>query len=512
MNIGTGNLALRSLLLGLLLVLVSPRLLPAAPADEQARFLEVRRAQIELRMVRSEHDRTREMFEQGLVPRTELERSEAAVETAQLDYQKAVLSLLSLQPRVSVEKAIKLEARDGRKLVRLTVVNSTPVFDDSQLRLLENFEGAEPIPEALKTRDLGDVFVSLESTGEPVHAGDVPSARGTTIALPYEVHLPKLTYGRSKTLEFELLRDVPSVLVALSYKGQKRELDIQLQQAESARVVQVAAAQISQEADLGGQATYDLHLERSTVDSRRFQLGVLNLPRQVAYTFVDPASQARLSQINFPAGVTRQDLLLRLFLPERPDEAVAIDRPLEFWVVVTSPSEATTFASARTYTAEQVERSRAGAARLEVVPCGVGRIEVSAPSLYAQIVSGEAAETRIRVTNTGTRRLDNVELTAEAPLDWRTEIRPAVVPTLGIREEREIVLRVMPPAECPVGDYEVRIKTESRAYDRKVPSEEKIFRVSVKAKRNVVGVGLLVSSLLLLVGGIVTVGVRVTRR
>ena len=63
-----------------------------------------------------------------------------------------------------------------------------------------------------------------------------------------------------------------------------------------------------------------------------------------------------------------------------------------------------------------------------------------------------------------------------------------------------------------MGDYEVRIKTESYAYNRLVPSEDKIYRVSVKAKTNVWGTAGLVGGLLAIVIGIVIFGVKLTRR
>jgi len=144
-------------------------------SDEQRRFLEVRRRQIELKAARTLLKRTQELFDQGLTSRTDLDRAQTAVETAQLNYQEAVLSLLSLQPRISVREAIKYQTKDGRKFVRLTVENLTPTFDDSQFRLLSNFEGADPIPEELRRRDIQDIFVSLRAAGEPSTGNELSS-------------------------------------------------------------------------------------------------------------------------------------------------------------------------------------------------------------------------------------------------------------------------------------------------------------------------------------------------
>jgi len=506
---------------GLLLVASSLGLLAfgqqARVSDEQRRWLEVRRRQIELQAARQEVKRMEELFAQGLVPKTKLDQARTDLDKAQLSYQEAVLSLLALEPRISVRQAVKYQTPDGRKVVRLTVANLTPTFDDSQFRLLQNFEGADPIPEELRRRDVQDIFISLKDSGEQLSGsltGTIAerSARGTIISLPYEMHIPRLNYGEEKTMEFQLLRDVSSVIVSVSYKGQTLEQVVQLQQSEGESTVSVSSTQFSQEADLGGQATYDLRLERSTVDVRSFELKVVNLPRQITYSFIDPSTQARLSQINFPAGVTEQRLGLRLFLPERADEQVKMDQPLEFWALVMDAAQAQKFQQERSYSAREIEQSRVGRVRLLVIPRGVGRIEVSAVSLFSEIQTGETVETSITIRNTGTRRLDNIKLTTEYPPNWRTELAPDIIRSLDINKEAIVRLRIVPPVDVAVGEYEVRIKTESYAYGRRVQSEDKIYRVSVKARTNILATAGLIGGLLALVVGIVIFGVKLTRR
>jgi hypothetical protein len=480
-------------------------------SNEQTRFIEVRRRQIELNSARATFQSKQDLFKDGLIARSDLDQARAALEKAQLSYQEAVLSLLSLQPRLSVKEAIKYQTRDGRKFVRLTVENLTPTFDDSQFKMLNNFEGADPIPESLRTRDVSDIFISLRASGESA-SGNEAAARGTTIGIPYEVHIPELKYGASHTMEFQLLRDVNSVVVASSYKGQNQEMVVQLQQAETEDAVTMSSMQASQEADLGSEATFDLKLERSSVDVRRFQLKVVNLPRQISYSFMDPGSQARLSQVNFPAGITQQNLNLRLFLPERADEQVRIDKPLEFWALAMNDEQAQQFQREKVYAASDIERSRAGKIRLVILPRGIGKIEVSAVSLFSEIPKGESVETSIKIRNSGTRRLDNVRISAEPPLNWSVEVTPDLVGALDIDREASVKLRMVPPHDVPVGDYEVRLKTESYAYNRQVPSEDKIYRISVKARANIWGTAALIGGLLILVLGLVIFGVKLTRR
>jgi hypothetical protein len=503
----------KTITLLLFLVACLPAMAQQAPiSDEQGRFIEVRRRQIDLSSARATFQSKQNLFEDGLISRSDLDQARAALEKAQLSYQEAVLSLLSLQPRLSVQQAMKYQGRDGRKFVRLTVENLTPAFDDSQFKLLSNFEGADPIPESLRTRDVFDIFISLRASGEN-EAGKEAAARGTTIGIPYEIHIPELKYGAAHTMEFQLLRDVNSVIVASSYKGQNQEMVVQLQQAETENAVTISSMQASQEADLGSEATFDLKLERSSVDVRRFQLKVVNLPRQISYSFIDPGSQARLSQVNFPAGITQQNLNLRLFLPERADEQIPIDTPLEFWALAMTETQAKQFQEEKIYGSSEIEQSRTGSIRLVILPRGIGEIEVSAVTLFSEILRGESVETGFKVRNSGTRRLDNVRISAEQPpLNWSVEVVPDIVAALDINREIDVKLRMVPPPDVPVGDYEVRLKTESYAYNRQVPSEDKIFRVSVKAQANIWGTVALIGGVLILVLGLVVFGIKLTRR
>ncbi len=485
----------------------------ARQSDEQQRFLEVRRRQLELQAARRQFERTEKLAAEGLVPQTEVDRDRSSVATAQLNYQQAVLALFDLQPRISVRSATKTRASDGRAFVRLVIANLTPTFDDSQFKLLNNFDGADPIPQELRARTVNDIFVSLRdggAMGTPnVSTG---AAAGATISLPYEVHLPEIKHGEERVLDYQLLRDVDTITVALTYRNQTREIPVQLQHAAGTSEVQISSSQLSQEADLGSQITYNLTLERPTVDVRSFQLRVVNLPRQISFYFIDPESQARLSQINFPFGTARQILGLKLFLPERADDQVRTDEKLEFWALALDEAAAARFEQGSNYSESELQAAGSGKVRLALIPRGVGKIEASAASLFSEIEIGQNVTTKITVRNSGTRRLDNVRLSAECPLNWRAQIEPEIIPALDIGREEVVTLHITPASDVPVGDYEVRIKSESLADNRKVQAEDKIYRVSVKAKTNLLGTSALIAGVLLLIVGVVTIGIRMTRR
>lgn len=502
-----------ALLTTIVLISVSSEQSRGQQNDEQRRFLEVRRRQLELQAAHKQYERTEKLAAQGLVAQTDVDRDRNAVATAQLNYQQAVLALLDLQPHISVRSAVKIQAGDGRKFVRLVIANLTPTFDDSQFRLLNNFEGTERIPEQLRTRTVSDIFVSLRDNGAPVGAeAGATRPASATISLPYETHISQLAYGETKTLNYQLLRDADSVVVALTYRNQTQEVPVQLQHAAGSSEIQISSSQFSQEADLGGQATYNLMLERPSVDVRNFQLRVVNLPHQISYSFIDPQSQARLSQINFPAGVTRQSLGLRLFLPQRADDDLRVDQTLQFWALGLDEGTASRFTQERTYTPAELDSGRSGKVRLVLIPRGLGKIEVLAPSLFSEIEAGQNVEARITLRNTGTRQVDNLRLWTEYPLNWRVEIDPDNIGSLEINREEAVALRIVPSPEVGVGDYEVRIKTESFADNRRVQSEDKIYRVSVKGKTSLAGTGALIGVLLLVLCGIVVFSMKMARR
>lgn len=503
------------LLRGIALLLVVLSATPAGgQSQEQTRLLEVRRRQQELQAARRRYEQTVKLANEGVVSQNEVERERNGLNTAQLNYQQSVLGLFDFKARLSVRSAVKTQTSDGRQFVRLTIGNLTPAFDDSQFQLLNNFEGAEPIPEQLRSRTVNDIFVSLRDSGAPAPGADAnrPPGPSITISLPYEIRIPQLKYGETQTLSYQLLRDVDSVVVTLYYHNQTQEVPIQLQRVAGGSNIQMSSTQSSQEANFGGEVTYAISLERPTVDVRSFQLRVVNLPSEVSYSFVDPESQARISQINFPAGITRQTLGLKLFLPAQGGEQFVVDQPLTFWALALDDATASRFAQERTYKDTEISAAGAGKVKLALIPRGVGGLEVVGATLFSEIATGQSAETKFALRNTGTRRLTNVKLTAEHPLNWQAVIEPNIIPVLDLNGEATVTLKIVPPPDVAVGDYEVRIKPEALIDNRRVGVEEKTYRVSIKPRESMRTTAAMIGGLILLAVGVIAAGMKLTRR
>jgi hypothetical protein len=497
-----------SLLLLVAWLLAAPVFLAAQgnynPRDDQYRVLGLVRAKSQYDQAATALQRAKRLHGEEVISTAELDQTHAAWERARVDYMQQALAVASAAPHVSIERVLKSRTPDGRNLVRLTLRNTTGGgAEDAQLSRLLDRE----MLSQLRAGPITNVYVSLKSE---------PGPPGTIISQPYERKIPALRAGQAATVAFHLLRDMDELVVAVGYAGTVEERKVFLEKDASANIVAVQSAQFSQETDLGGQATYDLRLERFTSDDNVFRLDVLGLPQGVRHEFRDPETGARLGQIRFPEGQSQKNLQLVVSLPQRTTGAFRTDEPIRFWTLALDEAAAAQLqqmsAGPTPVGAEAMAELRAGKTPLELVPRGVGRIQVRAVNLYHEIAPGDSVVMEVVMRNSGSRSLDNVRLRVDAPLGWQTRTSPELIPDLPTDVEQTVTVFLIPPREVPVGDYEARLKTESAGADRRIETEDKTVRIHVGSATNWVGTGALALLLLGLVGGVVAAGVRLAKR
>jgi uncharacterized membrane protein len=296
--------------------------------------------------------------------------------------------------------------------------------------------------------------------------------------------------------------------------GASRTMKIYLQKDASVNRVAVQSQQFSQEVELGTSATFDLTLELFSGVSNTFSLEVLNLPQQIDRFFKDPASSARLSQFKFTESTNTRKAALEVSLPDRPTEGVPMDTPISFFVIVIPREAARSIPDLQTrqWTQQEVERLNVGYAKLELTPRGKGQLVVRAPQLFHSTRAGVPVEMTVELVNEGTRRLDNVEVKIDPPLNWGKQAVPPLVASLGIGEEQRVLLTFTPPADVSVGRYEVRLRTSGLSDNRPVNAEDKTVTVEIAAETSILGTTLLVLLILALVAGIVVFGIRLSRK
>ena len=496
------------ILLGLTLVVGMPRGVAAQnygnynPRDDQYRLLGMTRAQAEFEIAMREYERLRSLRAQNLSSESELEQSRARMEGARVNYLQAALAIVFASPHVVVERAVKFQRADGRKWVRLTLRNEAASTAEG-IKLSDLIDST--LLRQLRPEEVPNVYVSLK---------DDSQGGGAIISSPYEARIPVLRFGEPVTLDFRLLRDVDIVTVSMNYANQTSERRVLLEKDASANIVSIQSTQFSQEGDLGTQVTFDLQLERFTADLSGVRLEVGGLPREIRYEFRDPSTNARLTQLRFPEGETSQRLSLVLFLPQRDAGRFPMDQPISFWAFALDREGAARFAEAArdSLTAAEAAQVPSGKVRLELIPRGVGRLDVGAANLYHEISRGDSVVMEFTLRNTGSRLVNGVRLAADLLPDWRATFTPDLVPSVPIDGEARVRLVLVPPADIAVGDYDVKVRTVAVSADRQVDTEDKTVRVHVAQPAGWVGTLLLIVLLVGVVTGIVWFGLKLTKR
>jgi len=473
--------------------------LGAQEQSQTMKLLTLKKAQLQFEKTKGDFDRSLKLMEQGLTSEQEFAQTRTIYLQAQVDYQQALISFMGSEARIAVASAVKFQDTGGKKFVRVTLR-----YSSKELKELAKLNiSAEDLFPLDFMKQIKDVSVSLKSEGK-------------IISDPYEKTIASLPLESEQDVTFQLLKDAEDLDVNVFYSGKNETTSIYLQKGVSANIVTINSAQFSQEADLESQATYDLSLEKFSGEANIFKLGLANLPHQINYEFSDPLTNARLSQIKFTEGVTSMKLSLKLYLPRNADAQVVIDKPIAFYALALDNSQAARLENILTQEAaigpQDIESLRAGNVKLELIPRGVGKINVQAVNLYHEIKVGESVKMEVLVRNTGTRKLNNIRIFSDLPLNWRSEIQPDLIDFLEQNKEQVVTIEFLPPANVAVGDYEPKIKTECSADNRNVESEEKLVRIHVATKTNILGISLLVLLLGGLLVGIVVFGIKLTRR
>jgi uncharacterized membrane protein len=187
---------------------------------------------------------------------------------------------------------------------------------------------------------------------------------------------------------------------------------------------------------------------------------------------------------------------------------------MPFYVLVIPNDQDEKLGDVRTkqWTPKEIAALNVGYVRLELLPRGVGKLLVRAPQLFYSIKPSEAVAANLEVVNEGTRRMDNVAIEVDPPLNWSKQIEPSLIQSLDIAEEKRIELKFTPPADVSAGRYEFRIRTTALSEDKPITGEDKTVTVEVQSEANIWGMAFIITSILAVVVGIVIFGIRLSRR
>jgi NPCBM-associated, NEW3 domain of alpha-galactosidase len=467
--------------------------------DDQYTLLGLKRAKEAYEAARSDYERQTKLFDEKLIARADYERSRQNYSDAEVNYQQSLLSVIFEQQYVTIQSAVKYQDSRAKTRVRLVVANAAA--GGAEFEQLADLK--DDLFRSLQPDIVHDVYVSLLNDDNSI------------VGLPYEAKIEELRYGKPQTLDFSLLQEADAISVNIIYgRGSERRLKVYLQKDASVNKAEFRTEQFSQEVELGGTTDYAMSLELFSGEENTFKLEAVNLPDEINRYFVDSNTSNRLSQFQFTEGVNTRQVALRLFLPDRPTESVLMDQRITFYAVSIPRDRADEIGDLRekTLTEDELKDLNVGFVRLELVPRGVGEILVRLPQLFHTIKSDETVEVSMEIVNDGTRRLDNVRVEVDPPLNWTESISPDVIPVLDINEEGKVILSITPPVDIGPGRYEVRIRTTSLSDDQPIRGADKTLTIQIEQDTNIFGTIFIVLLIVGLVVGIVIFGIRLSRR
>jgi len=195
--------------------------------EERLRELRLQQAELALQQAKANMNKKKadleamqELFDKDVITKQELNRAGEEYDRAVLEYENAKLKLQQTELdtlkeawHIAIQNTKLYETKEGKKMLEVTLQNtSKQVYLERTSKLLGR--------DVWVSADIGNVVVSIKDP------------QGAIIAQPYERIIPKLGYRESKTLQFELIKEVQDVVVSLKYMDITDERTIYLHSEE----------------------------------------------------------------------------------------------------------------------------------------------------------------------------------------------------------------------------------------------------------------------------------------
>jgi hypothetical protein len=472
----------------------------SAPVSEQHQLLQLKQQHVQLKLALSRLERTRLLFQRGGTGQIEVTQAQADADLAQIAFQQVMLQLLNAQPKLAVEKAVRMRDASGQQFLQLKIRNVTLILDASQQQLLQSFSAQSELPELLLERNLENIFVSIRDISMP-NTADGMYALGqnsVVIALPYEQKIERLAYDEVRELRFKMLSDLARISVHFSYRGIEQSLAVFTEQEFSGSNLELLAGQIIQEADLGTHVDYPFELRRNGQDTRTFQLALYQLPVGIRYSFIEPISKTKVSQLRLSTGEQYKKLMLRLELPQKSLQGFVLDQPVAFQLVAYDVTQQPLLQSlSSSPTLEQLRQLPIAITELSLISRGAGLLQLDVAALQHQIEVGGEGRFDFFVKNQGSSLVNNISFSAERPSGWDLSFSPASISQLEVGQEQKVNVLIRNRNAATEGDYEFRLKTEAFTANRPLVVEDKLVRVQVQTDVRVLPLLLMLMAFLL---------------
>ncbi len=468
---------------------------------------EVERRRLEMTNKETEYDAISALYEEKIATLDRLNSSRRAFQTAEMRFQEASfekertrLEFLRDATHVAIAEARKYRTLDGRRQVDIVLQNASQLDQAMSLNPDSDEEAVRPL---------------LEIQGLRVSLTNVFS---TIIAEPYEQLVESLPLGDKTKLTFRLLNDDDELHVNLTFIDEYQEDRLIVLRRESTQdLPTVNSVQFSQEGNLNERIRYDLILERLAEDEKTFRLALVNLPREITPAFMDPSTNASLTQVKFSEQVTRQQLELELQIPEKLSRRY-VDETLEFYVFVTDTEgfkrigELNRTHGSEPIPLEEINTIPGSKELFELIPRGRGALETIIANRYQEIRTGEQVAVRVDLYNTGTLEVTKAHLVLTPPLDWTWSSQPDTIDRILPGEKEPVNITLTPPEEIGVSEYDVRIEAAGYESEERIEAQEKDITIRVEERADVIRNALIIGAVIALVIGVAVGSIKVSRR
>ena len=469
--------------------------------EERVLQLEQRRSSLETQ--RHELETIRDLFKQGYVALQTYQQTENSYQDALLKYEEAEilleqtkLDLLKNATRIVVREARKYKTDDGRGMVDIVLENASEIGD---ALLVDTSLTVEELRTLLKVEN---IYVSIR--------------KRAIVGEPYETHIPALEVGQQRSLTFRLLRDEDAVVVVLNYLDIEEDTRfVILKKGSAQELPSVNSAQFSQTGALDAAVRFDLTLERLAEEERSFALAVVGLPPGIDYAFVDEG--AKINQVKFDETVSKDTLALELRIPENLDRRF-VGRTRTIFAMVAEPTEYGPINALRArygddpVPEEEVKALQVNYVRLELIPKGVGELEVLVSNRYQEIEVGEELKMLVQFLNRGTESVQNIKAVIDLPYEWESAVEPGLIKILDPDDRVDVKITARPPADISAGSYDVGVEAQGQVGNINVESPEKNITVRVAPRSRLGGTVVLIGILVVLVVGTGLASIRISRR
>lgn len=475
-----------ALLLAALLACASGNSL--ASLQEQDSLLTIKENFVQMKLARAKLRQFEPLADKGIVSKSDIAQHRANSELAEIRFQRSVLDLVSKEPRITVQRAVKVKDADGQQYLEVTLLNATLLADESQQALFASLDKEHEFPLEVWQRKLENVFISIREANNNFQPGTIAGAQSpfgapsqVAIALPYESKIASWKFNEEKKLRFRLLVDSDRFNIHISYRASEREIGVYTEQKFAGTDVELTAGRINQEANLGSAIDYPFEVHRSGQDSRTFVFQAYNLPPSIRYSIVAADGKNRVSQVRLSTGETSRSLLLRLELPDRQVQGFKLDAPLPFIIAAVDDKNTAKLPLPSEIVSEaQLKALPMGVLELKLVARGTGKLAIVATSLVHELQPGHDGGFEFTVKNEGSRALENVRFDSERPNGFGVAFDPAAIASVEVGQEKKVRVRVATPDRTEAGDYELRVKTAGFTATRPLAIDDKVFRLVIK--------------------------------